>query len=181
MAEKTTNAATKADNAASSEKKAKTKPTVVEEELNLDAKVTVKNLAGWKVTFARLHEGVGDVIIAEEGKQRLSRNEVQAQINSGNKLFIGTDGRGSHATLYIEDAPTRRLVGFEDEEEQQLVFTDKTVKKLFEMKYPEYERNLPTYIVTRAEKYAFMEAIKRLELNDYRKIVLASNYTGYKI
>lgn len=153
----------------------------IEEELNLDAKVTVKNLAGWKVTFSRLHDGVGDIIIAEEGKQRLSRNEVQAQINSGNKLFVGVDGNGSHATLYIEDAPTRQLVGFEDEESKQLVFTDDIVKKLFSMSDNDFEKNLQIYIVTRAEKYAFIEAIKRLKYNDYRKIMLASNYTGYKI
>jgi len=176
----TTNRAAGAANTASTETKSN-KPTVTEEELNLDAKVTVKNLAGWKVTFARLHDGVGDIVIAEDGKQRLSRNEVQAQINSGNKLFVGTDGQGSHATLYIEDSPTRKLVGFEDDGEPQLVFTDDTVKKLFEMSDSDFEKNLPVYIQTRAEKYALIETIKRLGLNDYRKMVLASNYTGYKI
>lgn len=176
----TTNRAAGAANTASTETKSN-KPTVIEEELNLDAKVTVKNLAGWKVTFARLHDGVGDVVIAEDGKQRLSRNEVQAQINSGNKLFVGTDGQGSHATLYIDDAPTRKLVGFEDDGEPQFVFTDETVKKLFEMSDSDFEKNLPVYIQTRAEKYALIETIKRLGLNDYRKMVLASNYTGYKI
>ena len=177
MAGRTTNTATRAANNTSTERKVE-KPV---EELNLDAKVTVKNLAGWKVTFARLHDGVGDIVIAENGKQRLSRNEVQAQINSGNKLFVGTDGRGSHATIYIDDAPTRELVGFDDDGEKQLVFTDDTVKKMFSMTDSEFEVNLPKYIATRAEKYAFIEAIKRLGFNDYRKMVLASNYTGYKI
>ena len=177
MAGRTTNAATKTANNTSTERKVE-KPV---EELNLDAKVTVKNLAGWKVTFARLHDGVGDIVIAENGKQRLSRNEVQAQINSGNKLFVGTDGRGSHATIYIDDAPTREWVGFDDDGEKQLVFTDDTVKKMFSMTDSEFEINLPKYIATRAEKYAFIEAIKRLGFNDYRKMVLASNYTGYKI
>lgn len=177
----TTNKAAGAANTASTEKPKVKETPIVEEELNLDAKVTVKNLAGWKVTFARLHDGVGDIVIAEDGKQRLSRNEVQAQINSGNKLFVGTDGQGSHATLYIDDAPTRKLVGFEDDGEPQFVFTDETVKKLFAMGDSDFERNLPVYIQTRAEKYAFIESIKKLSLNDYRKMVLASNYTGYKI
>lgn len=149
--------------------------------LNLDAKVTVRNLAGWKVTFARLHDGLGDVVIAESGQQRLSRNEVQAQINSGNRLFCGTDGQGTHATIYIEDEATRRLVGFEDDDRKQDVFTDDTVRALFELPYSEYQTELPKRIVTRAEKYALVEAIKKLGLNDYRKVVFALNYTGYKI
>lgn len=149
--------------------------------LNLDAKITVRNLAGWDVTFSRKHDGMGDIIIVADGKQRLSRNEVQAQINSGNKLFIGTDGRGSHATLYIDDEATRRLVGFEDDHEKQCVFTEDTVKELFSMNYQEFERKLPEIIRTRAEKYALIQVIKKLGFNDYRKIVFASNYTGYKI
>lgn len=178
MASKNTNSNS---NPQRTENKIKTENFIREEELNLDAKVTVENLAGWKVTFARLHEGIGDVVIAEGGKQRLSRNEVQAQINSGNKLFVGIDGRGSHATLYIDDAPTRRLVGFEDENEQQLVFSDEIAKRLFDMNYSDFEESLPIYIITRAEKYAFIETMKRLGFNDHRKMVLASRYTGYKI
>lgn len=153
---------------------------VVDEDLNLDAKVTVKNLAGWDVTFARKHDGVGAVIITKEGKQRLSRNEIQAQVNDGNKLFIGV-GDGEHATIYIDDKATRQWVGFEDNLHPQKIFTDKLVQDLFEMSQSEFEANLPNYIVTRAEKYALMEAIKRLGFNDYHKIVFASNYTGYKI
>jgi len=149
--------------------------------LNLDAKVTIKNLAGWKVTFARIHDGVGDIVIEKNGQQRLSRNEVQAQINGGNRLFCGTDGQGSHATLYIEDEATRRLVGFEDEENKQVIFSEDVVKKLFALKDAEFERQLAQQIVTRAEKYALIETIKKLGLNDYRKIVFATNYTGYKI
>lgn len=78
--------------------------TVIEENLNLDAKVTVKNLAGWDVTFARLHDGFGDIVIVANGQQRLSRNEVIAQVNNSNKLFTGSDTVGSHATVYIDDA-----------------------------------------------------------------------------
>ena len=154
--------------------------TPIEEDLNLDTKVTVKNLAGWDVTFARKHDGNGAVIITKEGKQRLSRNEIQAQVNDGNKLFNGV-GNGEHATIYIDDAATRKWVGFEDDNNPQKVFTDKLVADLFGMNQSEFERMLPYYIVTRAEKYALMEAIKRLGYNDYRKIVFASNYTGYKI
>lgn len=152
----------------------------LDENLNLDTRVTVKNLAGWDVTFKRKHDGDGDILITKEGKQRLSRNEIQAQVNDGNKLFVGV-GNGKHATIYIEDDVTRQWVGFEDENKPQEIFTDELVKNLFSISQAEFEASLSTYIVTRAEKYALIEAIKRLCFNDYHKIVFASNYTGYKL
>ena len=155
--------------------------TVIEEDLNLDAKVTVKNLAGWDVTFARLQDGYGDVVIVANGQQRLSRNEVIAQVNNNNKLFTGSDTVGSHATVYIDDVATRRWVGFEDEDRPQKIFTEKLVKDLFDMSQDRYETELPKYIRTRAEKYALIETIKKLRLNDYAKMVFASEYTGYKL
>ena len=154
---------------------------VMEEDLNLDAKITVKNLAGWDVTFARLHDGVGDVVIVANGQQRLSRNEVIAQVNNNNKLFIGSDTNGSHATVYIDDVATRQLLGFEEDGRPQMIFTEQLVKDLFEMSQSNYETALPKYIRTRAEKYALIETIKKLRLNDYAKMVYASQYTGYKL
>lgn len=148
--------------------------------LNLDAKVTVKNLAGWTVCFTRIHDGIGDVNIAPNGKQRLSRNEVQAQVLNNNRLFAGTDGQGSHATIYIEDAATRRLLGFEEDGREQVIFTDETAKKLFNMSNAAYENALPELVKTDAERNALMDAIRRLGLNDYRKIVFAEKYTGYR-
>lgn len=155
--------------------------TTVEEDLNLDAKVTVRNLAGWDVTFARLHDGVGDVTIVANGHQRLSRNEVVAQVNNNNKLFIGSDTIGSHATIYIDDAPTRRMLGFEEDDRPQMVFTEQLVTDLFDMSQSDYEAKLSHYIRTRAEKYALIETIKKLRLNDYAKMVFASEYAGYRL
>ena len=150
--------------------------------LNLDAKITVINLAGWGVGFERLHDGTGAVSIAPNGKQRLSRNEVQAQINNNNKLCTGTDGRGSHATIFIDDEATRLLVGFDDEDgTRQRIYSDKVAKKLFEMNFDLFENAVYEYIQTRAEKNALMESIRRLGLNDYRKIVFVENFTGYKL
>ena len=91
--------------------------TNVNEELNLDQKVTVKNIAGWSST-------------------RLSRNEIISQVQNGNRLFTGTDGNGSHATLYIDDAPTRKEIGFDNEDgkDKQVVFNDVAITKVFALK-----------------------------------------------
>ena len=153
------------------------------EELNMDQKVTVRNLAGWTVGFRRI-ETQGDVTIPKEGTVRLSRSEIIAQIQSGNRLFIGIDDRGSHATLYIEDEPTRLEVEFDSKEEKrtQLILNSDLVKKLFDYKTMKtFEDKLHEYVVTRAEKYAITQIIKKLKLNDFEKIRMVENYTGYKL
>lgn len=153
------------------------------EELNMDQKVTVRNLAGWTVGFRRI-ETQGDVTIPKEGTVRLSRSEIIAQIQSGNRLFIGIDDRGSHATLYIEDELTRLEVEFDSKEEKrtQLILNSDLVKKLFDYKTMKtFEDKLHEYVVTRAEKFAITQIIKKLKLNDHEKIRMIENYTGYKV
>ena len=156
-------------------------PTVIEEDLNLDAKVTIKNLAGWNVTFKRLQDGEGDVLIVANGQTRLSRNEIIAQVNDNKVLFVGFDGIGSHATIYIDDEATRRWVGFEEDGRPQKIFTEQLVVDLFAMKQSDYENAVRENIRTRAEKYALIETIKKLRLNDYAKIVFAQKYTGFPV
>ena len=152
-----------------------------QEELNLDAKVTVKNIAPWDEGFVRISDGYGDVNIAPNGKIRLSRNEIMAQVQRGNKLFCGINGTGSHATLYIDDEPTRKELDFDNEDGPQMVFFNLDLKRLFEYKRQDvFEREFKKWIVTRAEKIAVMEAMKAAKVNDYAKIRFAEEYTGYK-
>ena len=152
-------------------------------ELDLDKKVTVRSIAPWKTTFPRITE-MGDVIIAPNGTQRLSRNELIAQHQVGNRLINGVDGNGSHATLFIDDEETRKEIGFdsEDGKTRQNVFSDEVVKKTFDYKsQAAFESHFKETFVTRAEKYAAIDAIKRLKINDYSKIRFVENYTGYKL
>lgn len=153
-------------------------------ELNLDQKVTVTSIAGWTTGFARKVDGIGDVSIAPGGSVRLSRNEIIAQVQNGNRLLTGIDGRGNHATLIIEDTPTRVEVDFEsaDGSRTQEVFSDAKIKELFAIKsIKTFEQKFKNAIRTRAEKYASIQAIKRLKLNDFDKIRFVENYTGYKM
>ena len=153
------------------------------EELNLDTKISVRNIAGWTVGFRRI-ETQGDVTITHNGAVRLPRSEVIAQAQSGNRLFTGVDGMGSHATIYIEDEPTRLEIDFENKEEKrtQKILTDDVVKKLFEYKTMKtFEEKLQECVVTRAEKYAITQIIKKLNINDHEKIRVVENYTGFKV
>ncbi len=152
-------------------------------ELNLEQKVTVKNIAGWTVGFARIDSN-GDVTITADGSTKLTRNEIIAQVQNGNKLFTGVNGDGSHATLFIDDEPTRKEVGFDSEDgaTKQVVFSDAAVKQMFAAKgQPAFSKALRETIKTRAEKYAVIQAIKRLKINDYSKIRLVEDYTGFKV
>ena len=162
---------------------ATTKKSVTEsvEELNLDTKVTVRNIAGWTVGFKRIADGYVDVTITPNGSTRLSRNEIISQIQDGNRLFIGIDEKGSHATLIIDDKATRMEVDFETDANEQVLFSDDKVKSLFDKTQNVFEKHFVNEIKTRAEKYAAMQTIKKLKLNDYAKIRFAEKYTGYKL
>ena len=153
------------------------------ESVNMDQKITVRSIAGWPTGFKRI-ETTGDVTIPKQGSVRLTRSEVIAQVQSGNKLFTGTDDRGSHATLYIDDEPTRLEVEFDSKEEKrvQQVLNDEVVQKLFSYKtLKTFEERMKEAIVTRAEKYAIIQMISKLKLNDHEKIRIVEQYTGFKI
>lgn len=152
-------------------------------ELDLEKKVTVRSIAPWTTGFQRI-ESNGDVTIPPEGTARIARSEIIAQVQNGNRLFCGTDNRGSHATLYIDDDVTRAEVDFDSPEEKrtQVVITSELVRKLFNYKTMKtFEEKLKEYVVTRAEKCAILQIIKKEKLNDFEKIRMVENYTGYKV
>lgn len=154
----------------------------MEKQLNLDEKVTVRNIAGWSVGFPKITE-VGDVHVAAGGSIRLTRNEIISQVQNGNKLIAGFDGYGSHATLFVDDADTRKELEFESEDgkRKQDVYSDDKLKSIFALKtYKTFCDRFTEAFVTRAEKHAAISAIKKLKLNEYDKIQFVKEYTGYK-
>lgn len=152
-------------------------------ELDLDKKVTIRSIAEWDTGFHRTDIDA-DVTITAKGTFRLPRNEIISQCNNGNKLFTGIDGKGSHATLLIEDAPTRVECGFESEDgsEKQLCFSDELVTNVFAIDdQAEFESAFKNAFKISSEQLAVLDAIRRLGINDYRKIRFAEKYTGYHL
>lgn len=152
-------------------------------ELNMEQKVTIRNIASWTVSFRRI-ETVGDVMIPANGSIRLPRSEIVAQVQNGNRLFTGIDYKGSHSTLYVEDEPTRIEVDFDNvaEKRAQAILTKDTVKKLYDYKtIKTFEEKLQETVVTRAEKYAIIEIIRKEKINDFEKNRIVENYTGFRI
>jgi len=155
----------------------------ISDDFNMNKKVTVKNLADWNVGFPNIASR-GDTRIAPTAKSLVSREELFEQINAGNKLLVGTDSFGSHATLYIEDEPTRKYVGFDSDEEkrQQNVITDEKIKSWFELKtQAAFEKNIRENVVTRAEKTYLLKAINRLKLNEHDKIAFCQEWCKFRL
>lgn len=57
-------------------------PVDVEEDFNLEKKVTVRSIAEWTTGFQRI-ETNGDVTIPPNGTVRLSRGEIISQVQNG--------------------------------------------------------------------------------------------------
>lgn len=155
-----------------------------EKRLNLEDSVPVKNIAGWNVAFNRVTEMGRSFDFAPGATIMMKRQEIMQHVQNGLKLFVGVDGNGSHATLYIDDDATRKLCGFEsgDGKKKQNVLTDDVVKELFATKSQvSFEKKFAETVVTRAEMGAIIESIKRLGLNDYAKIRYIEEYTGFRV
>lgn len=150
-------------------------------ELNMDEKVTVRNLASWDVGFPN-HTSVGDTTIAPHGKTRIRRDEIDAQVSYGNRLFTGIDGRGSHATLFIDDEAMRKFLEFDTDTEKQEIINDEKIKQWFELKTQKaFEGNIKKNVVTMAEKSYLLNAIKRLKFDSYEKISFCQNYCKFRL
>lgn len=152
----------------------------VEEDTRLDKKINVRSIAPW-ITGAPRVTTNGDISVPPKGTVLLSREEVIAQAQNGNKLINGTDSVGSHATWYIDDAFTRSELSFDipDENKTQTFLTKDIVKDIFAIKsQKDFEAEIEERVVTRAEKAYLIECIKELNFNDYRKIDFCVKYTG---
>lgn len=152
----------------------------VEEDNRLDKKINVRSIAPW-ITGAPRVTTNGDISVPPKGTVLLSREEVIAQAQNGNRLINGTDSVGSHATWYIDDVFTRSELSFDmpDENKSQIFLTRNIVKEIFAIKsQKDFESEIENRVVTRAEKAYLIECIKEFNFNDYRKIDFCVKYTG---
>ncbi|MET3505605.1 hypothetical protein [Halalkalibacter oceani] len=150
--------------------------------LNMNDKVYVKNLCAWDIYFRRI-ERAGDIKIPSKGRIPIERSEIQSQIYDGNVFFVGVDGQGSKAKVYIEDKDTRVLVGFEEENstKKQEVLDEKEMSRILELKTDKsFKDNLNKHVTLQNEKFAIMEHARKSKFKDYEKIRILEEHTGYK-
>ena len=146
-----------------------------------NTKVKLKNLTSWILTFKRIN-AVGDVVMPPNSIITLSEDEVMAQIYNGNKLFVGDDGKGSHARIYIDNENLRINAEFESKNtgKTQEVLTDKVLKEIFDEKtLTKFKETVKSKVKTQAEKLKVVEYAKKSKLNDHDKIEFLEKYTGF--
>lgn len=157
--------------------------------LKPEDKVTVKNLCAWPLYFQRL-EGRGDIKVVANGTTRLTVEEIESQVNVRNKFFIGEDGNGSNARLFIENKELRVHLEFEraesaDEDDElpseQKVLTEDAIKKILGLKTQSaFEKRVKEDILTDAEKAKLVEVAEKTKLNDHKKLQFIEEYTELK-
>lgn len=146
-------------------------------------RVMVHNLAPWQVSFPRKTMN-GDVVIPANGRMYLDEQEVMMQFYANNVLFIGTDGRGTHARIYIEDADIRKALNFDSQDgtTTQEIVTDELLKKIFAYKrQSDFEKAIKEHVVAHFEKFMLADFIQRNDVNDYKKIRFVEEYAGVKM
>lgn len=123
--------------------------------------VPVNNLCGWPLYFKRA-TGQGDVEIPArvKGFQMLSFDEVLAQIQIGNPIFVGTDGMGGHARVeIIDDEQRKELFGFSDDgTSAPAVLNEESVRDLLAIRSKaKFDDRLNELVKTSAEKKMLVE------------------------
>lgn len=150
------------------------------EPLNLETKVTIRNYSERTLGFPR-KDGIGDIQIPPFGAVRLSRSEIILQAQSNNVFICGTDGAGTHAPIYIEDAPTREELLYDDGDKKQQCYATLDVDKLFTIKSQSaFEKAFLEAIYTKYEKESLMKDLRSMDVNkyDYKKVRFAERHTG---
>lgn len=146
-------------------------------------RITIQNLAPWQVSFSRKTMN-GDVVLPPNGKLFLDETEIMAQCYSNNQLFVGTDGRGAHARIYIEDETLRKTLEFESEDgtQKQLLITDDFLKKIFAYKrQADFEKAIRENVIAHHEKFKLVDFVKTNDINDYKKIRFVEKFVGVDI
>lgn len=127
--------------------------------------VLVNNLCAWPLSFWR-KAGQGDIEIPANARNYplLSFEEVLAQIQTGNRMFTGTDGMGNHARIQIvDDEQRKQLFGLGDTETEAPVLLNlDTVKELLAIKSKgKFNDQLRAMVTTDAEKKMLVELAKQ--------------------
>jgi hypothetical protein len=148
---------------------------MTETKLNMDEKITIKNIADWMVGFNKI-ESIGEVNINPNGSIRITRAEAISQFENGNKLICGT-GNGEHATIYIDDKPTRDYLEYRGN------FINKDfVKKIFDIQgINDFAEKVKATFVTRAEKILLINIIRECKFNDFNKVRECEIHCGINV
>ena len=155
-------------------------------EISLTDRVPITNLNDWDLHFVSTETDKDIVIPAKANKiRKLTVAEIDGQVQSGNIMFVGTDGMGNNACIKIEDEDVFRYVFRLDDNEpiNVRVLDLDSVKKLIAISdREEYERELKALVVTNSDKRMISKLAIKANIENvegYKKTAI-ENLIGYK-
>jgi len=149
--------------------------------LDMDKRSKVINLCNWSVSF-KLPNSHAEVILGAKKSTTINNAELVTLADNQDIMFCGTD-RGDHARVYVDSEEFRKYVGFDDTENKhtQFVLTDEECKKIFDLKTEStFKKHLEEKVVMNHEKDIIMNYARKNKCNDYNRIKLLEEHTGFK-
>jgi hypothetical protein len=149
-------------------------------EINWNERSKVKNLCDWNISWEQKNSQ-GDEFLKAGNVAYITNMEIETQVQNGNTFFIGTDGIGSHARVYIENPDLREHLGFDckAEDRTQLILTDERCKEILEYKtFSTFKKHVIENVVTNQEKVKIITYAKKIKVNDYDRIRFLEEHCG---
>lgn len=151
--------------------------------MDINGKSKVINLCPWSVSWKR-DTLTGDELLKANGTFYILNQEIESQVRNGNVYYNGTDGKGSHARVYIENPELREELEFDNKEEKrtQDILNDEKCEKLLSYKtLSAFEKNLVASVVCNHEMAKIMKYARSIKLNDYDKIKVLESHCNMTI
>jgi len=148
---------------------------------NMDSYSTCHNLCDNTIYYS-LIEG-GDRKIAANGYLDMLNRDIVSLCNNSNIFFVGTDGRGSNARIYIQNPDLRVYVGFDSQDGKytQQVLSDELCQEILDSKtQKQFEKTVNDKIISYHEKIHIMNYARKVKLNDFDRISFLEEYCGKK-
>lgn len=164
------------------------KPISPEWKFDNQGKTNVRNITNINMTIIleNTYGSRGEIQIPAGQSRPISNEEIMIKIESQNPSFVGTDGFGSNASLFIENVDFRKFLGFETDEKKQIILTDSLLAEILKTdKLSDFKEIIEDNVITFAEK-SKLSAYLRKECQAGRfdsasKIDFVERYTKMKI
>ncbi len=150
--------------------------TGVRKELDLNRKVKVKNLGNIP---CYVKTSLREVMIPRNGEALIEAGEIMQRFYNNDINFVGTDGQGSHACLYVMDKDVRIEMGFETEDGKtvQLKSDTQSIIDIFNIEKEEvFYETLKSRVVTLIERQMLQEIITSGKVNQYNLVTIAQKF-----
>lgn len=162
--------------------------------LSLDDRINKRLLQSVKVRHMApvvciLKKGPGKINEMIFGPYQTKAMAVQDVIAIANttKLFTGVDGKGTNASLYIEDADIRQYLGFDEVSEngtviEQEILSEEEITKILNLKNKKsFEKRIAEFANSISKTNLLKDMIVKTGYNDAQRIKYIEEHLGIEI